>query len=99
MAVATHPRSKILVAAAVLWVVAGILTFPAFFLNIMAFDAPGSTENLGTYVWVFGLIVTPVLAVIGGILAFWTKRSGFLLSPSAGLAAWVAGRAIEALTP
>lgn len=82
---------------AVFWVVAGILSFPPLALNVMAFDAPGSADNPWTFVWVLGLIAISPLAVLGGILAFLTRRALFLWAPSLGVAAWIVGSVPESL--
>ncbi|MGB0672027.1 MAG: hypothetical protein ACPGNT_11065 [Rhodospirillales bacterium] len=86
---------KGLILASVALMLAGVVTFPLFALNIMAFAAPGSDENPGTYVWVLGLIAVPILAVIGGLLTLIVKKPIFLLMPALGLPAWVIGKMIE----
>ena len=80
---------------AILWGIGGILSFPLFSLNVMAFDSPASTESPGTYVWVLGLISIPILMVLGGIAAFVTRRAIFLSAPSIGFVAWFTGKVLE----
>lgn len=86
-------RSKSLKWSGALSIVLGIVTFPLFALNIMAFDAPGSLENDWMVVRVFGLIAVPVLAVLGGAVALISKRWFFLLAPLAGLLVSMIGQA------
>ncbi len=93
-----HVSRRARIWLAVIWMIGGVVSFPPFFLNIMVFDAPGSTENTWTYVWVLGLIAVPVLAFLGGVLTLLTKRLVFLASPLAGLLDWATGQLLDAIS-
>ena len=63
---------KLVLAIANILAGAGSLLWPiAFYVSIFSFDAPGSTENEATVLFVFALWTYPIPALIGNVLFWW----------------------------
>ncbi len=71
--------------APVIWVVLGVVLFPLFaFLGLTAIDSSPTADRQDKIIFIVGLPLISVFAVIGGILTFLTRRPIFLYSPILG---------------
>ena len=71
--------------AILLWGGLGVVSFvPVLYISAFLFDAPGSTENTGLWMFFWSLVSFPVICVISAIAILavkkWFKRLAFIIS-------------------